>query len=193
MMWTMTLNLCVKEVNLRFRFFLQLTAVAGCALSGTALLHAAEDVVGNITRDALRMVACVKALDGPCSEALTYTKILEEQGLSLAEYYRKVAEVFGNLKAVGASYSKFDLAAPWPTFLIGQRTYAFVPYTYELLARGQTTFVQAFFVGVSDDGGRTWKFIDGVTIKPENVGIIIPRFGGGALPPRSLAQSPSLR
>lgn len=154
----------------------------------TAQLHAG-DVLNNVTRDALRMVACIRALDESCAQSLTYTKFLEERGVSRAQLDQKVADVYQSLRSIGATYSSFDLSAPWQQFSLDKRTYAFVPYSYKLLARGETTSVQAFFIGVSEDSGSTWKFMDGVSVTPDNIDLILPGFHGGMLPPKSLTQS----
>jgi hypothetical protein len=153
-----------------------------------AQLHAG-DILKNVTRDGLRMVACIRALDEPCAESLTYTKFFEEQGLSRAQLNQKVADVYQSLRSIGATYSSFDLAVPWQPFSLDKMTYAFVPYSYKLLARGETTSVQAFFIGVSEDSGSTWKFMDGVSVTPDNIGVILPGFKGGMLPPKLLNQS----
>jgi len=154
----------------------------------TAQLHA-RDLLENVTRDALRMVACVRALDEPCAQSLTYTKFFEEKDLSRAQLDQKVADVYQSLRSIGATYSSFYLSAPWQQFSLNKLTYAFVPYSYRLLARGETTQVQAFFIGVSEDSGSTWKFMDGVSVTPDNIDLILPGFHGGMLPPKSLTQS----
>jgi hypothetical protein len=165
----------------------KLLAALGLSLAA-AQLHA-EDILKNVTRDALRMVVCIKALDEPCAQSLTYTKFFEEKGLSRAQLDQKVADVYQSLRSIGATYSSFDLSAPWQQFSLNKLTYAFVPYSYRLLARGETTQVQAFFIGVSEDSGSTWKFMDGLSVTPDNIDLILPGFHGGMLPPKSLTQS----
>jgi hypothetical protein len=165
----------------------KLLATFGLSLAA-AQLHAG-DILKNVTRDALRMVACIRALDEPCAQSLTYTKYLEGQGVSRAQLDQKVADVYQSLRSIGATYASFDLSAPWQQFSLDKKMYAFVPYSYRLLARGETTRVQAFFIGVSEDSGSTWKFMDGVSVTPDNIGVILPGFHGGMLPPKSLTQS----
>jgi hypothetical protein len=165
----------------------KLLATFGLSLAA-AQLHAG-DILKNVTRDALRMVACIRALDEPCAQSLTYTKYLEGQGVSRAQLDQKVADVYQRLRSIGATYASFDLSAPWRQFSLDKKMYAFVPYSYRLLARGETTSVQAFFIGVSEDSGSTWKFMDGVSVTPDNIGVILPGFHGGTLPPKSLTQS----
>jgi hypothetical protein len=58
-----------------------------------------------------------------------------------------------------------------------------------LEVRGQNTLSKASFIGVSDDSGVSWKFVDGQKTTPENIGQIIPGYGGAALPPRAFEQS----
>src|SRR5260370_116982 len=118
----------------------KMLATFGLSLA-TAQLHAG-DILKNVTRDGLRMVACIRALDEPCAQSLTYTKYVEEHGVSRAQLDQKVADVYQSLRSIGATYSSFDLAAPWHPFSLDKRIYAFVPYSYKLLARGETTRVQ---------------------------------------------------
>ncbi|MGC1388435.1 MAG: hypothetical protein WA807_10545 [Steroidobacteraceae bacterium] len=60
-----------------------------------------------------------------------------------------------------------------------------------LQLHGQNTLSKAFFIGISEDNGVSWKFVDGQKTTPENIGSIIPGYGGATLPPRAIEQSPA--
>jgi hypothetical protein len=57
-----------------------------------------------------------------------------------------------------------------------------------LTTRGQDTTGKAFFLGISDDAGISWKFVDGQKITQDNIKMFIPGYDGATLPPTSLSQ-----
>ena len=172
-----------KSVNYPFKVFLTL------ALLFKVMPLNAADISANASRDAMRLVECMKAFDAVCANSLTYAKIFEDHGISRDELDKTVGNFYQKLKSDHATYSRFDLSAPWRPFVVGGLNYIFIPYDMVLEVRGQSTLSKAFFIGVSDDSGVSWRFVDGQKTTRENIGQIIPGYGGGALPPRSFEQS----
>jgi len=117
------------------------------------------------------------------------TKIFEDHGISRDQLDHTVADLYQQLKSAHARYTRFDLSAPWPPFVAGRLTYIFIPYNMVLEVRGQDTWSRAFFIGVSDDSGVSWKFVDGQKTTQDNIGSIIPGYEGATLPPTSIEQS----
>jgi len=96
-----------KSVNYSFKVFLTL------ALLVTAMPVNAADISANASRDAMRLVECMKAFDSVCANSLTYTKIFEKYGISRDELDKTVGNFYQKLKSDHATYSRFDLSAPW--------------------------------------------------------------------------------
>ena len=151
----------------------------------------AGDLSANASRDAMQLVACMKSFDWACANSLTYTKVFEDRGISRVQLEQRVADLYQKLKSMHATYSRFDLEAPWPPFIAGGRDYVFVPYDMTLETGEQRASSKSFFIGVSEDSGISWKFVDGQRFTQDNIGIVIPGYTGDKLPPTSFSPSAS--
>ena len=151
----------------------------------------AADIAANATRDVMRLVACMKALDAICANSLTYTKVFEGHGISRDRLDQSVTDLYQKLKSVHGTYSRFDVSAPWPPFASRGRKYIFIPYSGLLKSPARDVSTTSFFIGVSEDDGISWKFVDGLKVTPDNIGMIIPGYSGGRMPPQALSQSSS--
>lgn len=87
-----------------------------------------------------------------------------------------------NLKNAGAIYSSFKLGMPTDIFEGPDGIYTLIPYTSILSVYGQTMEQHAFFIGVTNDGGNSWLFLDGVATSQVPIDVIIPNYSGPALP-----------
>ena len=161
------------------------------ALILSARNASAEDLSANASRDAMRLVACMKSFDSACVNSLTYTKVFEDRGISRVQLEQRVADLYQKLKSMHATYSRFDLDAPWPPFIAGGRDYVFVPYDMTLETGEQRASSKSFFIGVSEDSGISWKFVDGQRFTQDNIGVIVPGYTGDKLPPTSFGPSAS--
>lgn len=151
-----------------------------------ALSAGAADLAANASGDAMRLVACMKAYDAACVNSLTYTKVLEDHGISRDQLEQAVTNMYQQMKARGARYSRFDLDAPWEPFVSVGLTYVFIPYHVVLKAHSGDVLAKSFFIGVSDDSGVSWKFVDGQKVTKDNIKMIIPGYDGRPLPPTSM-------
>ena len=151
----------------------------------------AGDLSANASRDAMRLVACMKSFDSACVNSLTYTKVFEDRGISRVQLEQRVADLYQKLKSMHATYSRFDLDAPWPPFIASGRNYVFVPYNMTLETGEQRASSKSFLIGVSEDSGISWKFVDGQRFTQDNIGMIVPGYTGDKLPPTSFGPSAS--
>ena len=161
-------------------------AVALLLLVFAAPLHAA-DIAANASRDAARLVSCMKAFDAPCANSMIYTKILEQHGISRSQLDQTVSSTYANLKSSHVTYSRFDLNATWPPFVTRGRRYIFIPYNAVLEGMGRKVVAKSFFIGVSEDDGTSWKFMDGQRLTKDMIGQVIPGYVG-RLPEQQLRQ-----
>jgi hypothetical protein len=151
----------------------------------------AEDLSANASRDAMRLVACMKSFDSACANSLTYTEVFEDHGISRVLLEQRVADLYQKLKSMHATYSRFDLDAPWPPFVASGRNYVFVPYNMTLETGEQRASSKSFLIGVSENSGISWKFVDGQRVTQDNIGMIVPGYTGDKLPPTSFSPSAS--
>jgi hypothetical protein len=149
----------------------------------------ARDLSANASRDATRLVACMKAFDAACANSLTYTKVFEDHGISRIQLDQSVADLYQKLKSMHATYSRFDLDVPWPPFIASGRSYIFVPYNMTLETGEQRASSKSFLIGVSENSGISWKFVDGQSVTRGNIAMIIPGYDGAKLPPTSFSPS----
>jgi len=161
----------------------------GAALGLASLQLCAGDLSAEAARDARHLVSCMKDFDAPCANSLTYTKALEDHGFSRDQLDQVVTNLYQKLKSVGAKYSRFELGAAGEPFVVGEKTYIFIPYEMEMVLDGRDTSSKAFFVGVSEDSGVSWKFFDGRRLTQDNVDAIIPGYKGAPLPEVSTHQA----
>jgi hypothetical protein len=156
--------------------------------SSTTLV--AADMAANAIRDATRLVTCMKALDATCANSLTYTRVFEEHGITRDKLDQAVTNLYQQIKSVHGAYSRLDLNAPWKPFVTRGRTYIFIPYSGLIKSPTRNVSTTSFFIGVSEDTGNNWKFIDGQKVAPGNINIIIPGYNGGPIPPQALSELP---
>jgi hypothetical protein len=156
--------------------------------SSTKLI--AADIAANATRDVMRLVACMKALDAACANSLTYTRVFEEHGITRDKLDQAVANLYEQIKSAHGAYSRLDLNTSWTPFAARGRTYIFIPYTGLIKSPARNVSTTSFFIGVSEDAGNTWKFVDGQKVTPGNINMIIPGYNGGPMPPQALSELP---
>jgi len=154
------------------------------ALLAVASVASAADSSTNALRDAAALVQCMKALDTDCTLKWIYLKNLEQQGFEPGELRAELNASFENLRFVQSRTERFDLGTPGTPFAGDGKLYIFIPYQETMLIKGQRYSQTAYFIGVSEDQGATWKFVDGIGFSEKNIRSLIPSYAGGALPPR---------
>lgn len=153
-------------------------------LAASPLLAAADTPADRAAAQAMQLVERMKNFDSEGAADLTYTRFLERMGIDPAMPRQASAQLNEQLKAVGARYTRFELGEPRQPFAGDGQLYVFIPYVQEMEARGKRRVQEAFFIGVSDDQGQSWKFVDGAAATPQNIKAVIPSYGGAPLPPK---------
>lgn len=164
---------------IRFRYFY------AAALLSIAPVALAADAVSNALRDAHSLTTCMRALDTECALKWLYTRNLEAQGFEPGELRAELNVSFENIKLVHGETERFDLGAAGSPFSGDGKQYIFIPYQETMVIQGQRYSQTAYFIGVSEDQGVTWKFVDGIGFSLKNIRTVIPSYNGGALPPRA--------
>lgn len=159
-----------------------LSAIALLAIAPVAL---AADSVANALRDAQTLAGCMKALDTECTLKWMYTKPLLDQGFELGELRAQLNVSFENIRVAQGKTERFDLGAAGSPFSGDGKQYIFVPYRETMIVQGQRYSQTAYFIGVSEDQGLSWKFVDGIGFSLKNIRTVIPSYAGGPLPPRA--------
>ena len=156
-------------------------AVRLALLLAAALLPASARAQSQQLDDAA--AAQLKAQAEACSRAFvegdyerltdyTHTKIVEMAGgrEKMVEFVRKgVAE----MKADGFEPLSYVTSEPTQVIEVGGQTYAVVPARLRLRAKETVYVSESFLLGVSDDGGKTWKFVSG-SVDPSTLKTLLP-------------------
>ncbi len=158
-------------------------SVCALALLCIATATYAADSEANALRDARSMASCMKALDTDCTLKWMYIKNLEQQGEDLQSVRAELNVSFENIRYAGGKTERLDLGVPDAPFAGDNRQYIFIPYQETMNVQGQKYSQTAYFIGVSEDGGMSWKFVDGTGFTQKNIREIIPSYAGGPLPP----------
>ena len=154
------------------------------ALLGMAAVAAAADPVANAVRAASALAGCMKALDTECTMQWLYTKQLEKQGFDLKTLRAELNVSYENIRFAQGKTERLELGAPGAPFSGDGRQYIFIPYQERMNIQGQIASQTAYFIGISEDVGTTWKFVDGIGFSEKNIREIIPSYDGRGLPPR---------
>jgi len=159
-------------------------ALCAVALLGIAPVALAADGTANALRDAKSLATCMKALDTECTMKWMYTKLLVAQGFSLTELRAQLNVSFENIRFANGKTERLDVGAAGSPFSGDGKQYVFIPYQETMNIQGQTYSQTAYFIGVSEDEGVSWKFVDGIGFSEKNIREVIPSYRGGPLPPR---------
>lgn len=161
-------------------------------LAALAFPAAARDAASLALEQARRLAAAATALDADTVISLTSPRVYELSG-DAAQARARVKAVFEDIKADGLSHEldlrtmeSVQVRSPAPLLRSGKRLAAFLPYEgVERSIQGRVR-VTAFYLGLSEDAGKTWRFVDGARLDGRSIKLFLPSYGGTPpLPPRS--------
>lgn len=152
-------------------------------LSGMLSAYAQTPTEKAVTQ-ATQLIEHMKVFDTDGTFDLTYVKIFEKLGIDPARPKMAIADLNQKLKSIGANYTKFDLQPPGAPFSGDGQLYIIIPYSSVMEVRGRRFLSEAFLIGISENDGESWKFVDGISSTQENIRNVIPSYSGAPLPPR---------
>lgn len=107
----------------------------------------------------------------------THPKLLEKVGgrnQLIAFLQKGVAE----MKAQGFETLSYDNDAPTQVLTVGRMIYAVVPGKLRSRTPGGVMVSETFMIGISADGGKSWKFVGGNTADPARLKMLFPAAAG---------------
>jgi hypothetical protein len=107
----------------------------------------------------------------------TYPKLVELIGgrEKLVEFLRKSV---GDMKAEGFVPLSSVPSAHTQVLRAGRHTYAIVPLKFKMRAPDQILVSDSFMIAVSDDEGRSWKFLSGASVDEAKLKVLLPDAAG---------------
>jgi hypothetical protein len=159
-----------------FRTVLTLFALALCAQLGSA-----DSQTERIRTIAAENSAALTSGNYARLVDLTYPKLVEMMGGrdKMIEMLRSGAE---DMKAHGSAILGAEIAEPREIVTANDKQFAIVPMTVRVQVPEGTLRSNGFLIAVSDDRGKTWKFIDGAGLhktsrnERETLAQILPDF-----------------
>lgn len=99
----------------------------------------------------------------------THPKLVELMG-GRAQMRARLVEMAGELREFE---KKIQMDEPSDLVESNGHWYGVIPYTLSMSGRGRNVSTPSAFVGVSTDGGKSWRFID---VQPRNVDAVREQF-----------------
>jgi|SRR5687767_1767682 len=163
-----------------------LAAMAWAAVLGLGVVRAASgaEPTERAVERAQALVDRMKAFDAEGVMDLTYTRVFERLGVAPERARRGMRELQQKLKSLDARYTRLELGQPHAPFAGDGNLYVIIPYSGVMELQGKRILQEAFFIGVSEDAGKAWKFVDGINSTQESIRTVIPSYSGAPLPPR---------
>ena len=159
-------------------------AIAALLLVGSVCASGAAEPMDRAVQQAQMLVDRMKAFDSDGMLAWTYTRFFERMKIDPERLRNAVTELNAKLKSVEAVYTRFELQPNEKPFAGDEQLYVIIPYSQIMEAKGRRLLQEAFFIGVSEDQGQNWKFVDGISATQDNIRMVIPSYSGAPLPPR---------
>lgn len=133
---------------------------------------------------ATRVARAIERNDGKTVIQLTYPRVFELIGVTRMQAIELYTAKMHEAKTEGVLIETMKLGRPSPIFREGNRSFIFIPYE----ARGRNpqdpVIVVAFLLGISEDGGMTWEFVDGFGLDSNTIKNFVPRYRGEPPLPR---------
>ncbi len=160
------------------------SAIALIFACGTLAAQPSPDAAtAALDRDLDRLEACLRESDAACLTALTHTELREEA----ARGHPRYSEIFRSIQGQAAADPQTMLrsrqfAPPARPFPAGDRLYSLIPYELGEPDLVGWRLFESFLIAVSDDGGDSWRFLDGDLVAPSRIERIIPGYRRRDLP-----------
>lgn len=120
----------------------------------------------------------MKAFDANGVADLTHIACFERQGIDPTRAREAAAQLYQQMQSIGAHYARFDLLPAEPPFTVDGQLFIIIPYVQVMEVKGRCIQADAFFMALSADQGRNWKFVDGAGASDEGVHQAIPGYTG---------------
>ena len=153
-----------------------------CAM-GVGMAVTAANSSSVVLQQASQLAACIRALDASCVIRLSDADAYRKVNAPDYDFEATQTRFFAGLKKQGAGYTRFDIGVPMASSTQGGIEYQIVPFTLGL--RGLDVprkVVRGYFVAISRDAGRTWRFVDATGLDLKQLRTVMPTYSSASLP-----------
>ncbi|MBC7721817.1 MAG: hypothetical protein H7068_07305 [Pedobacter sp.] len=134
-------------------FFLILSTLTFVAFAQTPAQIKAVKAQANI------MVTAMKTQDYKTLVKMTYPKAVAMAG-GEAKMLEGMSKGLGQMKTQGISFSNATIGEPSTFITVGKQLQCTIPDKLEMKMMGGRISTSSTLIGISDDKGKTWTFID---------------------------------
>jgi hypothetical protein len=163
-----------------------LSSSLAIAVAVVGSFHAsAQPLPETAVTQARELARAVVSLDAKKVVALSAPKFRAAVG-GEEKMLRIVTEQFERGRVAEVSFETIDLGQPTEVRKDSDSLFLFIPYTAVARSKSQTLTDKAFYLALSEDDGKTWRFVDGIGLDAESLKYFLPAYTGEPpLPPRS--------
>ena len=138
---------------------------AACLVVGLCAASAAQADDAEIKKTAkAKAEECQNALikgDYEKFADLSHAKVVEAGG-GRKKMVESMAAEMKKLKEQGTEFKSVKMSDPSDPVAAGKVLYICVPFTLEIATRNARVAVKSAFLGISEDGGKSWVFVDAI-------------------------------
>lgn len=142
--------------------------------------------LANATIDAQKLAKCMREFSESACAQYIYTPYFQIRGLDLEQLHKMITEQNKRARAIGATYKKFVITPATREYVSDGKHFAIIPYSNILVANDREVHKESIFIGISEDGGRSWRFVEGFEMDQITIKQVIPTYNETKLPVRSM-------
>lgn len=149
-------------MNRRLCSVVLIALAVGCGKRESASVDPAA-AVANCRRDAQASADAVARRDADAILAGMHPEALRATGQTADQMKATIAKGFAEMEREGVTFGPVALDGPAETFAgRGERRFGIVHQTLNIRVAGKGRITsRSYLLGVSDDAGATWRFVDG--------------------------------
>ena len=136
------------------------------ATTSTPALQAAE-------RQAREMASAMLRSDYQTITRSTYPRVVQLNG-GADRMEQMMREGSAKMRADGVTFHDVSVRRATWSDLTGRRWYAIIPETVTMRTPKSLLVQESYLLGISDDRGATWSFIDGAGLNEQNLKAVLP-------------------
>src|SRR5258708_9219869 len=133
--------------------------------------------------DAQQPAACIQAMDTACGVRLSDIDAYRRVSSPGFDFAAGQTRMYEALRGKGISYTRFEVDAPTTTTAQGGVQYQIVPFSFAMSGGDMPAHAaRGYFVAISSDDGKNWRFIDASSLTLEQLRKIMPTYSSKMLP-----------
>ena len=127
----------------------------------------------NLKLQAIQLSESTLRGDYETAGRLTYPKLIEEAG-GIEGYKEFMVEIVTEIEEKGLKVESISVGEPRDFLELNQRIYVIVPNSLRISGPRGLVVADNFLIGISEDKGMNWTFVDGASSDKESLRELLP-------------------